>query len=72
MITTLPCFGEAMYMLGREGGHRLQQGLWNLRRSGGLVVYGLTAAEVDRAGRSTCGVKHEETGWDASGRSWQG
>ncbi|HEV3051394.1 MAG TPA: hypothetical protein VGX50_13915, partial [Longimicrobium sp.] len=37
MITTWPCFGEAMYMLGREGGHRLQQGLWNLRRGGSLV-----------------------------------
>ena len=49
MITTWPCFGEAMYMLGREGGHRLQQGLWNLRRGGSLVIHELTDAEVDRA-----------------------
>ncbi len=49
MITTWPCFGEAMYMLGREGGYHLQQSLWNLRRSGSLVVYDLTEPEVDRA-----------------------
>lgn len=48
MITTWPCFGEAMYMLGREGGHRLQADLWNLRKGGSLVILEMTQAEVDR------------------------
>jgi predicted nucleic acid-binding protein len=48
MITTWPCFGEAMYMLGRNGGYRLQEGLWTLRKRGILAVDDLTEAEVDR------------------------
>lgn len=48
MITTWPCFGEAMYMLGRNGGYRLQESLWNLRKRGILAVRELTEAEVDR------------------------
>ncbi len=49
MVTTWPCFGEAMYMLGRNGGYRLQEGLWNLRKRGILAIHDLTEAEVDRA-----------------------
>jgi predicted nucleic acid-binding protein len=49
MVTTWPCFGEAMYMLGRNGGYRLQEALWNLRKRGILAIYDLTEAEVDRA-----------------------
>lgn len=48
LLTTWPCFTEAMYLLGRTGGYRLQSGLWNLRSAGRLVVHDLTAAEIDR------------------------
>jgi predicted nucleic acid-binding protein len=48
MFTTWPCFGEAMYMLGREGGYRLQAGLWNLRKIESLLILEMTDDEVDR------------------------
>lgn len=49
LLTTWPCFTEAMYLLGRSGGYLLQAGLWNLRNAGRLVLHDLTDAEIDRA-----------------------
>ncbi len=49
LLTTTPCFGEAMYMLGREGGYEYQAALWNLRTKGTLRLHELTPAELDRA-----------------------
>jgi predicted nucleic acid-binding protein len=49
MLTTLPCFGEAMYLLGAAGGYPLQAALWNLRSAGDLFLHEMTAAELDRA-----------------------
>jgi predicted nucleic acid-binding protein len=49
LLTTWPCLTEAMHLLGRAGGYRLQSGLWNLRAAGRLVVHDLTEAETDRA-----------------------
>jgi uncharacterized protein len=49
MITTWPCFTEAMYMLGRRGGYQLQKALWSLHRAKRLIIYDLTEAEVARA-----------------------
>ena len=48
LLTTWPCFTEAMYLLGSVGGHRFQAALWNLRAAGPLVLHDLTAAEIDR------------------------
>ena len=47
LLTTWPCFTEAMYLLGAVGGHRYQATLWKLRSSGRLVLHDLTAAEAD-------------------------
>jgi predicted nucleic acid-binding protein len=49
LLTTTPCFSEAMYMLGREGGHNYQGELWKLRSNGTLRLHELTPAELDRA-----------------------
>jgi predicted nucleic acid-binding protein len=49
MTTTWPCFAEAMYLLGREGGYRLQASLWRLRNAGRVQLHDLSEAEVSRA-----------------------
>jgi predicted nucleic acid-binding protein len=46
--TTWSCFTEAMYLLGEVGGYRYQEALWNLRRTGRLLLYDPTPAETDR------------------------
>ncbi|MCW3097222.1 MAG: hypothetical protein JWL77_2840 [Chthonomonadaceae bacterium] len=48
LLTTWPCFTEAMHLLHREGGYRAQEELWQLRRKGILVVHELTSVEGDR------------------------
>ena len=48
MLTTWQCFTEAMYFLGRDGGHRLQDNLWGLRRDGRLEIHPTTESEADR------------------------
>jgi predicted nucleic acid-binding protein len=48
LLTTWPCFTEAMYLLGEVGGHRYQAELWKLRQAGRLILHDLTTAEVDR------------------------
>lgn len=49
LLTTLPCFTEAMYMVGEAGGHRAQSLLWAMRSRGDLVLHAMTDAELDRA-----------------------
>lgn len=49
MLTTWPCFTEAMYLLGEAGGYRYQAALWGLRASGRQLVHDLSPAEVERA-----------------------
>jgi predicted nucleic acid-binding protein len=48
LLTTWPCFTEAMYLLGEVGSYRYQSALWNLRSAKRLVLHDLTAAEADR------------------------
>ena len=48
LLTTWPCFTEAMYLLGKVGGIRYQSALWQMRAAGRLVLRDLTAAETDR------------------------
>ncbi len=48
LITTWPCFTEAMYLLGEAGGYRYQERLWQLRNTGRLQLLELTPTETDR------------------------
>ncbi len=48
LLTTWPCFTEAMYLLGAVGGHRYQAELWRLWSGGKIVLHDLTAAELER------------------------
>ena len=47
LLTTWPCFTEAMYLLGEVGSYRYQAELWKLRQTGRLVLHDLMPAEVD-------------------------
>jgi hypothetical protein len=48
LVTTWPCLTEAMYLLGKVGGHHYQEKLWKLRSAGRLVLHELSFAETDR------------------------
>jgi predicted nucleic acid-binding protein len=48
MVTTWPCFTEAMHLLGRSGGFRAQATLWDLYSQGHLVLHEPATAEVAR------------------------
>jgi predicted nucleic acid-binding protein len=48
LLTTWPCFTEAMYLVGRGGGFPAQAALWQLRSVGRLVLHEPTPIEVDR------------------------
>jgi uncharacterized protein len=39
LVTTWPCWAEAMYLVGRAGGFPAQQRLWRLRREGTLRLH---------------------------------
>ena len=67
MLTTWPCFTEAMYLLGDVGEHRYQSRLWALRASGGLLLHGLTLVETDRM--QALMMKYEDTPMDLADAS---
>jgi len=48
MVTTWPCFTEAMYLVDRVGGYRLQMALWQLRADGLLNIHEIANGEADR------------------------
>mgnify|MGYP001289411746 CR=1 FL=1 len=48
LLTTWPCFTEAMYLLGEVGGFRYQSLLWDMLESGKLEIQDLGPAEVGR------------------------
>lgn len=50
LATTWPCLTEAMYFLGRAGGWRLQQVLWNYFDDGLLVLHVGSGSEQRRIG----------------------
>jgi predicted nucleic acid-binding protein len=49
LLTTLPCFTEAMYMVGQAGGYKSQASLWAMRSRGDLLLHTMTTTEIDRA-----------------------
>ncbi len=48
LLTTWPCFTEAMYLLGAVGGYRYQAKLWQLWEAKRLVLYDFTSTELER------------------------
>jgi predicted nucleic acid-binding protein len=48
MITTWPCFTEAMYLLHRAGGFRFQAALWDLYADGHVILHDLEPRQIDR------------------------
>ena len=48
LLTTWPCFTEAMHLLWRDGGYRYQTTLWDMYRGERLILHELTAAEILR------------------------
>jgi hypothetical protein len=48
LLTTWPCFTEAMYLLHRAGGHPAQAALWVLREAGRLALHVNGEVEVVR------------------------
>lgn len=48
LLTTWPCFTEAMYLLGRAGGYAGQEALWRLVDAARLTLHGPTGAELKR------------------------
>jgi predicted nucleic acid-binding protein len=48
LVTTWPCFTEAMYLLDRAGGFAGQEALWKLLEAARLVLYGSVSHELGR------------------------
>lgn len=48
LMTTWPCFTEAMYLLHKTGGYSAQAALWRLRDAGRLALHDLGEDEVAR------------------------
>jgi predicted nucleic acid-binding protein len=48
LVTTWPCFTEAMYLLFRAGRHPAQAQLWRWRAAERLVLHNATEDELDR------------------------
>jgi predicted nucleic acid-binding protein len=67
LVTTWPCFTEAMYLLGRVGEWRYQEALWKLIQTQDLVLHDLTAAEIDRVAELM--EKYQDTPMDLADAS---
>ncbi|MBV9226510.1 MAG: PIN domain-containing protein [Acidobacteriaceae bacterium] len=48
LLTTWPCFTEAMYFLAELRGWSGQKALWNLRERGTLLLHTASSREADR------------------------
>jgi predicted nucleic acid-binding protein len=48
MLTTWPCFTEAMHLLGAAGGYRFQSFLWKLAEDAKLRLHDMTEEEIKR------------------------
>ena len=51
MLTTWPCFTEAIYLLGAVGGYSYQEKLWRLYTAGRLHLHNSSSTEVDLINR---------------------
>lgn len=48
LVTTWPCFAEAMYLLGQYGGHPAQDSLWSYVEDGIITFHVSSEAEQER------------------------
>jgi predicted nucleic acid-binding protein len=48
LLTTWPCFTEAMHFLGRRGGYTFQARLWQWKTDRRLMLHGSDETETDR------------------------
>lgn len=48
LITTWPCFIEAMYLLGRAGGHVAQEELWTYIADGLVLLHPIEMQAIER------------------------
>jgi len=48
LVTTWPCFTEAMYLVFQAGGYPAQAELWRWRTAGRLILHDLAGEEIDR------------------------
>ena len=67
MLTTWPCFTEAMYLLGTTEGHRYQAKLWTMRSSGALMLHEPSEEEIARM--PILMEKHRDTPMDLADAS---
>lgn len=67
LLTTWPCFTEAMYLLGAVGGFHYQAPLWSLRNKGSLKLHDLSSSEIDRA--AALMAKYDDTPMDLADAS---
>ena len=51
MLTTWPCFTEAIYLLGAVGGYSYQASLWRLYTGGRLHIHTFSSIEIERIHR---------------------
>lgn len=49
LVTTWPCFTEAMYLLFRAGGYPAQEVLWRIVAAGRLALHDLSPLELARS-----------------------
>lgn len=67
MLTTWPCFTEAMYILGSVGGYRYQSRLWLFIEDEKLKLHDLTSSEV--AKMNALMKKYQDTPMDLADAS---
>lgn len=67
LLTSWPCFTEAMSLLGAVGGYRYQAELWRLWRASRLVVHDFIPAELERM--SALMEKYHDTPMDLADAS---
>lgn len=67
MLTTWPCFTEAMHILGSVGGFHYQSGLWRFVRDGKLEIHNLTDSDTEKM--ETLMQKYQDTPMDLADAS---
>jgi len=67
MLTTWPCFTEAIYILGTVGGYRYQSKLWRFIEDGKLELHDLMSSEVVKM--SALMKKYQDTPMDLADAS---
>jgi len=67
LLTTWPCFTEAMHILGAVGGYRYQSFLWKMVEDVKLKLHDLTFSEIEEMNQSM--EKYQDTPMDLADAS---